>query len=352
MTKNKNFIAIHIIPTGIGANIGGYAGDAGPANQLIASSVDLLIANPNIVNAATLHNIPQNLLYTEGYTLDNFCKGNIALRPKRSNKIGVVFDKSIPEEVLNININAINACKSVYGLDIIGYTRTKEHVGISFDLTDNNFSTGNIDNTNTLLEASAFLIDNGADALAIVCMFNDLDDNDNYSKGLGVDPVGGIESIISHLVSQTFNVPCAHAPAFDYKECMPSTNIVDPRAASEYFSPTFLPCVLAGLNKAPQIINIIESKLSDIQFVDTDIIITPSDCLGSIPVICAVEKNIQILSIKENTSVLNVTKEKLNITDKVIEASNYLEACGFIMALKQGISPATVLRPIQKTIGI
>ena len=33
------------------------------------------------------------------------------------------------------------------------------------------------------------------------CKFND-DNFDNYSNGIGVDPVGGVEAIISHYISK------------------------------------------------------------------------------------------------------------------------------------------------------
>jgi len=38
------------VPTGIGASIGGYAGDALPVAHGIASVVDTLITHPNVMN--------------------------------------------------------------------------------------------------------------------------------------------------------------------------------------------------------------------------------------------------------------------------------------------------------------
>lgn len=351
MTLN-NFTAIHIIPTGIGASIGGFAGDAGPSNSLIASCVDHLIANPNVVNAGTMHNIPDNLLYTEGYNVDRFCKGSIGLRATINNKIGVIIDCAIPESVRNININGINACASVYGLDIVGYTLTQTSVGVSYIITKDNISSGTIANSNTLLEACSKMLNNGAEALAIICYFPDDEKDDKYAEGIGVDPVGGVEAIISHLVSNYFDIPCAHAPAFSFNNCIPEDRIIDPRAASEYFSPTFLPCVLYGLNKAPKIIPVNQLLPSDITINNVDALITPHNCLGSVPVLCCLEKNIPVISIKNNSTILDITAEKLNIKGKIIEAQNYLEACGYLIALKKGINTATILRPIQKTVMI
>ena len=44
-----------LIPTGIGAAIGGHAGDATPVAQLIASVCDNLVIHPNVVNASDIN---------------------------------------------------------------------------------------------------------------------------------------------------------------------------------------------------------------------------------------------------------------------------------------------------------
>lgn len=341
---SKPVIALHIVPTGIGASIGGFAGDAAPANALLASCVDVIITNPNVVNAACLHNIPDNMLYTEGYLIDQFCKAEIALRPRNNHKIGVVFDQSIPEDVLNININAMNACQAVYGIILIDHVITREPIGIEYFITEDNISSGTIQNTSTLLESCNELIQKGATAIAVVCFFPDVENDDAYASGCSVDPIGGIEAIISHLVCREFKIPSAHAPAFNYSQLSPSKQIVDKRAAAEYFSPTFLPCVLAGLRQAPQIVSIAEIKHNDLTIEDVSFLVTPHDCLGSVPVITSLKRNIEIIAVKNNSTTLEVCAKKLNFEDKVIQAGNYFEAAGYIMAKKNNIHPDSILR--------
>ena len=131
MLKNGEKLGAFIVPTGIGASIGGYAGDA---SQYAArfSEISKLIVNPNVVNAGCFSGINKNMLYVEGYTLDEFFKGNIKLIPAKKNRIGVVFDKAIPQDVLNIHINTINAVKCVYGVNVSDYIITKEEVGVEF----------------------------------------------------------------------------------------------------------------------------------------------------------------------------------------------------------------------------
>jgi hypothetical protein len=336
--KHKPFIAIHIVPTGLGANTGGFAGDAGAVNQLLSSCVDYMITNPNVVNAATMHNIPLNVLYTEGYSLNLFCKKERLLRAKNNNKIGVVLDQGMPQAVLNMQINAINAAKVVYGLDIAGYQLTEEPVGVEYYINEEGYSSGTIQNIKTLLNACTCLIEQGAEALAVVCMFPDLKQEDNYARGQGVDPIGGVESIISHLVSATFNLPCAHAPAFSYGDSLPSQDIVDHRAAAEYFSPVFLPCILYGLRQAPAIIQPEEKQVYDISFDEVNALVVPADCLGSVPVLSCLKQDIPIITILTNTTVLDVTAEKLGIKHKIIASTNYAEAAGYLQALRTGLS--------------
>ena len=45
-------VVVNIIPTGIGCEIGGYAADAAPITNMLASCSDYLITNPNAVNAS------------------------------------------------------------------------------------------------------------------------------------------------------------------------------------------------------------------------------------------------------------------------------------------------------------
>ncbi len=63
------FVAAMVIPTGVGASIGGFAGDATPHLNLLASVTDVLITHPNVANAAVFQKLPDNALYVEGYGL-------------------------------------------------------------------------------------------------------------------------------------------------------------------------------------------------------------------------------------------------------------------------------------------
>lgn len=318
MMSTEEKLGVFIVPTGIGAAVGGYAGDASVWARKFSKKAQLIV-NPNVVNAGGFSGINDNMLYVEGYSLDEFFKGNINLAPSYNNKVGVVFDSAIPQDVLNIHINTINAVKTVYGVDVIGYELTEQPVGVTFSLGPSGVSAGNVNNEKTLLKASEKLIANGAEAIALVCFFEDPENmNEDYASGQGTDPVGGVEAILSHYISQKLQIPCAHSPAFeDYSIC---TDIVDPKASSEYITPTFLPCILLGLANAPKLVNTNEG----ISINNVDFVVMPYDSLGSIPVFEALKRNIKVFAVKENITALNITPDK--ISDKIIKVENY-ETC-------------------------
>ena len=59
---SDQFNVVFLVPTGIGAEIGGHAGDAGPAVQLIAQTCDTVVLHPNLVNASDVNEMPGNSL--------------------------------------------------------------------------------------------------------------------------------------------------------------------------------------------------------------------------------------------------------------------------------------------------
>ena len=311
--------ALMIVPTGIGASIGGYAGDASPYAQKIAEHIPLIV-NPNIVNAAIFSGITNNMYYLEGWAIEQFVKGNIGLKPSKNNKIGIIFDKAISQKVLNIHINTINAIKTVYNIDICGYEITEEPTKVEFFKTQSGISSGKVNSPQTLLKSAKKLLKKGANALAVVCAFEEPPEDD-YEDGSGVDIVGGVEAVISHYLTKELMCPCVHAPAFeDVTIC---DKQVHPKVSAEYITPTFLPCLLFGLKNAPLLVNIKNSQQDDcLKVEDLHSVVVPFNCLGSSVVLDSIEKNITVYAIKENKTVLNVAKNSLNLP-KVIELETY-----------------------------
>ena len=77
---SQSFNVLLLVPTGINAAIGGYAGDALPVARAIACIADNLITHPNVLNGASLYWSMPNVLYTEGYAIDRMAKGDWGLR--------------------------------------------------------------------------------------------------------------------------------------------------------------------------------------------------------------------------------------------------------------------------------
>lgn len=327
MLKSGEKLGAFIVPTGVGASIGGFAGDASCYAAEFAK-FSKLIVNPNVVNAGCFSGINDNMFYVEGYSIDEFFKGNINLMPSQHNKIGVIFDKAIPQDVLNVHINTIRAVKCVYGVDISYYEITEDEVGVEFNMEESGISTGSVKNPETMLDAAKKLLEKGCNAIAIVCLFdNPEEDNTNYANGEGTDPVGGVEAVLSHYISKELKVPCAHSPAFVDYQIYP--DLVDGKAASEYITPTFLPCILLGLNNAPLLLSCHFAFDADsVSINDLDYLVMPYDSLGCTPVFEALKRGIPVYAVKENSTALDISPEK--ISDKIIVVETYDECVTFL----------------------
>ena len=89
--STDRFNAVLLVPTGIGAEIGGHAGDATPVASLLASVCDTLVVHPNVVNASDIVDIPSNALYVEGSVVARLLMGTAGLQRVRSNRVLVVL---------------------------------------------------------------------------------------------------------------------------------------------------------------------------------------------------------------------------------------------------------------------
>ena len=305
---NKDIIALQL-PTGIGADIGGYAGDFGHIAREFSKYFHVII-NPNAVNGGILSAINYDMSYLEGHLFDEFFKGNIGIIPKKpydTNKIGVIFDSEIPEDILNVHINTINALKMVQGIKTIAIEKTRKNIGIEIKI-DKGISYGNVKNPDELLYSAQKLISKGAEAIAVVCYFKDDIEDINYENGQGIDPIGGLEAVISHMITKEFNIPCAHSPAFSDIDI--STKIENPKVSSELISSTYLPCIMQGLSIAPKITSKFEENA--IYNKNVKYLITLYDAMGSASVLSCKKSNTKLIAVK-NKSALDVTPEKLSL---------------------------------------
>ena len=337
---------IFIVPTGIGCDIGGFAGDALPTAKLLASASGCLITHPNVMNGGTLSEKDKNIFYVEGYSLDRLAKGEIALKSVKKQKIGIIFDSGIENEILIRHLQVADACVSTLGINVNSYVLTKKPLGIVIDSNSSRMSGGIIKNPDALIDAGKCLIEKGITAIAIVAKFpdSDLEETNFYREGKGVDPISGVEAVISHLISKFLKVPCAHAPALNPIELNEN---VDPRAAAEEIGYTFLPSVLIGLSNAPDIVELPnKNELITLHPSQIESIVVPNGALGGEAVLAGIEKGLNIISVK-NPNTLNVTN-KFYKYPNLFEVNNYFEAAGIILAIKKGVNLNSIQRPLKR----
>jgi hypothetical protein len=341
-------VALSVIPTGIGSDIGGYAGDAAPATNLLASAVDYLITNPNAVNASDFVGLGQdNVIYTDGCCVDMFCQGQADLHMPYSNRIGLVVEKCSDRE-LDVVFNIVNAVRAVHGVQLTDILITDQSIGGRCVENQSGAFVGTIDNPDILLRSCESLIQRGATALAVTTNIQDLPP-DSYAKhfdGKYPNPVGGVEAVISYLITSAFQVPAAHAPLLNVKQLDLKNRVVDARGAGEMASASGLACVLVGLRRAPQIRPNSNVRVKDILSLNNLIaVVSPASCLGGPPAIYAQKYNIPIVAVQENRTILDVTKSKMGLNN-VIDVRNYAEAAGAILALNKGICLEALSRPL------
>ncbi|AFZ12830.1 hypothetical protein Cri9333_1949 [Crinalium epipsammum PCC 9333] len=356
--NQRPYTVVLIVPTGVGASIGGYAGDALPVARAIANCCDRLITHPNVLNGASLYwNLP-NGFYVEGYALDQFAANSWGLRPVRNNRVGLILDQGIEPDLRVRHLQAAEAARATLGLNLTDYVVTDQPLGVELRIADSGASWGTIQNPDSLLRAADVLIkQEKADAIAVVARFPDDCSSEvlhNYRHGQGVDPLAGAEAVISHLVVRTFQIPCAHAPAL---LPLPLDPDISPRSAAEELGYTFLPCVLVGLSRAPQFITnkSQQPRPEDIWADQVDAVVIPASACGGSAILSFSQLPVKIIAVEENQTQMQVPPEKLGI--KALQVNSYLEALGVLVADRAGIninalSPnLSSLRCLSQTIG-
>ncbi len=323
-----------IVPTGVGAAIGGYAGDALPVVRAIAQVADRVITHPNVMNGASLYwNLP-NVLYVEGFGIDQFAAGTWGLQPVRRNRIGLLLDRGMEPELRQRHLQVADAARATLGLDLTDYVVTDEDLQVELRSADSGATWGTIGNPASLLRAAErLIIKAGAEAIAVVVRFPETTDEaalQAYRHGQGVDPLAGAEAVISHLIVRQFRIPCAHAPALSP---LPLDPAISPRSAAEELGYTFLPCVLAGLSRAPQF------TLAPTQGIWTnelDALVIPASCCGGSAVLSLSQTRTQIITVEENLTRMQVYPRDLGI--QTLSVRSYLEAIGALVAHRAGIT--------------
>lgn len=174
--SGQPYTAVLVVPTGIGAAIGGYAGDALPVARAFASVAERVVTHPNVMNGAMLYWPHPALQYTEGYALDEFAAGRWGLRPVASQRVGLLLDAGIEPELRLRHMQAADAARATLGVHVAAHTVTDEPLGVELRMSPAGASWGTLSNPSTLLRAAFKLRDEGCTAIAVVARLPDDED--------------------------------------------------------------------------------------------------------------------------------------------------------------------------------
>lgn len=343
----EKFTAVLLIPTGIGAELGGHCGDGNAVARLVASTCDTLITHPNVVNASDINEMTENTLYAEGSILTRLLMGQIGLQKVRLNRILMLMDKH-PDKFFNEEIvNAVSSARITLGIDC-EVLELENSAGCKSIYSDSGRAVGEVENLEKLFDiVKRYQADYDAVGLStFIKVPPDYHRKYFLENEEMVNPWGGVEAMLTHSLAEIFDIPCAHSPMMTSREVMNlELGVVDPRKAPESASVAYLHCILKGLHRAPRVV----SPEKGINAEHISCMIISDKCVG-LPTLACIEQGIPVIAVRENRN-----KMRNNLTDllfdkgKLFIVDNYLEAVGVMNALKAGVSVESVRRPIKKT---
>ena len=350
-----DFNAVFLVPTGIGAEIGGHSGDAGPVGRLLSGACDSLITHPNVGNAADINELPENALYVEGSVIADLLMGNVELRPVRSNRLLLLMERHNDPWFMDATVNMASAARAAAGIDVREVVVLERNFSMRSIYAASGRAAGVVAGLECVckaLEQRAGEFDVVAIASLIKVPSHYHEDYFNDSEDAMVNPWGGVEAMLTHTLSRRYRVPTAHAPMMTSREVQTMDfGPVDPRKAAEPVSATYLFSVLKGLHRSPAISQRGANPKSSghIGVENIHCLVIPDGCVG-IPTLAAIAQDIPVIAVKGNR---NHMKNDLDLLPRgrggVIKVENYLEAAGVMTALRNGITLESVRRPIPAT---
>lgn len=352
--STSQFNTVLLVPTGVGAEIGGHAGDAAPVARLLGQVSDRLVLHPNVVNASDINEMPENALYVEGSVITRLLMGTVGLQPVRQNRVLVVIDAHKDQLFVNAAINAVSGGRATYGLSCPEVICLDPPVKLRARFASSGRAAGRVEELTGLCQ----LLQNRREDYDAVAISSVIDVPCEFhlgyfdAEGAMINPWGGVEAILTHALSSLFDVPTAHSPMFETQEIANlDPGIVDPRMAAEAVSVTFLQCTLKGLQRSPRIVTspVEITSPNVLSAEDVSCLVIPDGCLG-LPTLAALEQGIIVIAVRENRNVMENDLQALPWkAGQFYLVENYWEAAGVIAALRAGITPDSTRRPLSYT---
>jgi hypothetical protein len=353
--RTDKFNAVFLVPTGIGSEIGGHAGDATPAARVLAEACDRLITHPNVVNASDLNEMPDNALYVEGSAITRLMMGTAALQRVRSNRVLMIIDDHEIEMFTNDTVNAVSAARATYGLDCPKVVKLDPPLRMTAEFMKSGRAAGEIEG----LDRICAVLDENQGAFDAVAIASVIEVDDDYHEGYFhcdgemINPWGGVEAMLTHSVSMLYDVPAAHSPMLEsLKVANFDLGVVDPRLAAEAVSLTFVQCMLKGLHRSPRIVTDPDAirEAGMLTAADVSCLVIPDKCVG-LPTLAALEQGVPVIAVRENENLMENDLGLLPWAEGQLHVvDNYWEAVGVMTALKAGITPNSLRRPLGATL--
>lgn len=352
---DREFNVVFLVPTGIGAEIGGHSGDAGPVARLLGSACTTLITHPNVGNAADINELPPNALYVEGSVITDLMMGNVELQPVRSNRLLLLMETHSDPWFMDATVNMASAARAAAGFNIAEIVVLNRNFSMRSLYAPSGRAAGEVNG----LECVFDCLDRRRGSFDAVAIASLIKVPSHYHKDYFedsedriVNPWGGVEAMLTHSLSRHYLVPTAHAPMMTSREVQTlDYGPVDPRKAAEPVSCTYLFSVLKGLHRSPSIhaATGMPGAAGRIGVENVHCLVIPEGCIG-LPTLAALAQKIPVISVRENANCMRNNLMQLPEASGIAYCvDSYLEAVGVMSALRSGISIESVRRPIHPT---
>lgn len=353
--SNRPFVAVSIVPTGVRAEIGGFAGDATPSTNLLAAACDYVVTNPNAVTASDVYFAKDNVLYLEGNLICQLLLGNIGIIPEKRTNIAAIIEKPTDERFLNNVLNALNGLRAVGGINIDPVIVTGGAIETKCTYSQYGNASGEFKGIEELIKALDVIENSSARAVALIStLLVDDQVRQAYYKGESIpNPWGGAEAILTHTVTNFYPFTAAHAPLLLEWEHTGFGKLVDPRDGAELISSAYVCSPLSGLINSPRPVSFdtpIAAGETRISVENISALVMPETTVGNIPFFAGLDQGVPIILVKDNITQYKITPELLQIPEtenrKIYRVRSYMEAAGLLLALRNGILPESTTRPI------
>ncbi|KVQ49924.1 hypothetical protein WK03_07750 [Burkholderia cepacia] len=277
--------------------------------------------------------------------------GTAGLKRVRANRVRSVVEQHPDAPILHATLNSVAAAGATFGMHNAGIALVDPSIALASHFTASGRAARTVQHLDRLV---ALLAARRGDYDAIALSTRVAVDpacRVEYFRSHGelVNPWGGVEALLTHALSALLDVPAAHAPMYESQAvAREDLGVVDPRMAAEAISTGFFMCVLKGLRQSPRLItHAADMRASDVvTAANVSCIVIPGGCLG-LPVLAALEQRIPVIAVRGNASIMRNDLGGLPwAPGQYHEVDNYLEAAGLLAAIRHGIAPAVLRRPL------